>query len=158
MGWFGSGSVIWDFLDRNSSKELTNHPGKEFVSSLMIYHDLSDLRSLTLIQIITMECTLSLCSFRHIIGWFSNRTGMSVDNGKAGGKDWTRLPVPNLPLFYWSSQLFNLYTPSPTDVPVLSLNQPISKIKTFVMNFERRVKIIFSSLNVGMPKLFPVVL
>ena len=84
---------------------------------------------------------------------------MSVDNGKAGGKDWTRLPVPNLRLFHWSSHLFNLRTPSSTDVPVLLLNQPpVSKIKSFVMNFERRVKIIFSSLNVGMPKLFPVVL
>ena len=155
MGWFGSGSVIRDFLDRNTLKEPTNHPGKGFISSLMIYHDL---RSLTLIQIIPMECTLSLCSFRHIIGWFSNRTGMSVDNRKADGKDWTRLPVPNLPLFYWSSQLFNLRTLSSTDVPILLLNQPISKIKTFVMNIERRVKIIFSSLNVGMPKLFPVVL
>ena len=63
-----------------------------------------------------------------------------------------RTPVPNLPLFYWSSQLFNLRTLSSTHVPVLLLNPPISKIKTFVMNFERRVKIIFSSLNVGMPK------
>ena len=129
--------IHWDGLDQdqwseiswivtvNSSKELTNHPGKEFVSSLMIYHDLSDLRSLTLIQIITMECTLSLSSFKHIIGWFSNRTGTSVDNGKACGKDWTWFQVPNLPLCYWSSQLFNLCAPLSTDIPVLLLNQPI---------------------------------
>ena len=61
-----------------------------------------------------------------IIGWFSNRTGTSVDDGKAGGKDWTRLPVPYLPpaLCHWSSQLFNLRAPSSTDISVLLLNQP----------------------------------
>ena len=34
-----------------------------------------------------------------------------------------RLPLPNLPLCHWSSQVFNLRTPSSTDVPVLILNQ-----------------------------------
>ena len=34
--------------------------------------------------------------------------------------------MPNLPLCHWSSQLFNLPTPSSTDVPVLLLNQPNS--------------------------------
>ena len=33
-------------------------------------------------------------------GWFSNRTGTSVDDGKARGKDWTRLPVLNLLLCF----------------------------------------------------------
>ena len=37
-----------------------------------------------------------------ITGWLSNRTGTSVDDGKARGKDQTRLPVPNLPLCHWS--------------------------------------------------------
>ena len=41
------------------------------------------------------------------------------------GKDYTRLPVPNLPLCYWSSHLFDLGAPSSSDVPVLFLNQPI---------------------------------
>ena len=58
-----------------------------------------------------------------IIGWFSNRTRTSVGDGKARGKDWTRLP-PNLPLCPWSSQLFDLREPLWTDVPVLLLNQP----------------------------------
>ena len=31
----------------------------------------------------------------------------------------TRLPVPNLPLCHWSSQLFDLRAPSSIDVPVL---------------------------------------
>ena len=53
--------------------------------------------------------------------------GTSVDDGKAREKDLTRLPVPNLPLCHWSSQLFNLRAPSSTDVPVLLLNQPITK-------------------------------
>ena len=61
------------------------------------------------------------------IGWFSNRTGTSVDDAKARGKDLTQLPVPNLPLCHWSSQLFNLRAPSSTEVPVLLLNQPITK-------------------------------
>ena len=32
--------------------------------------------------------------------------------------------MPNLPLCYWSSQLFDLRAPLSTDVPVLLLNQP----------------------------------
>ena len=59
------------------------------------------------------------------LGWYSNRTGTSVDDGKAREKDWTRLPVPNLQLCYWSSQLFNLRAPSSFDVPFLLPNQPI---------------------------------
>ena len=35
------------------------------------------------------------------LGWFSNRTGTSVDKGKARGKDWTRLPVLDLLLCDW---------------------------------------------------------
>ena len=79
-----------------------------------------------------------------ILGWFSNRTGTSVDDGKARGKDylWTRLPVSNLSLCRWSSQLFDLRAPSSTDVPVLLLNQS-SKFITqhlrhrFVIGFVR---------------------
>ena len=40
----------------------------------------------------------------HNLGWFSDRTGTSVDDMKAREKDWTRLAVTNLPLCYWSSQ------------------------------------------------------
>ena len=54
-----------------------------------------------------------------------NSTGTSVDDWKARGKDYTRLPVPNLPLCYYSSHLFDLRAPSSSDVPVLLLNQPI---------------------------------
>ena len=60
--------------------------------------------------------------------WSSNRTGRSVDHGKARGKDWTLHPVPAVcrsPLVkpvVW--QLFDLRTPSSTDDLVLSLNQP----------------------------------
>ena len=32
--------------------------------------------------------------------------------------------VPDMPLCHWSSQLFDLRTPSSTDVPVLLLNEP----------------------------------
>ena len=35
-----------------------------------------------------------------------------------------RLPVPNLPLCRWLSQLFDLRAPSSTDFPVLLLKQP----------------------------------
>ena len=63
------------------------------------------------------------------LGWFSNRTGTSVDDGKARGKDWTRLPVLNLLLCHWSSQLFDLRASSSTDVPVLLLNQPTIFLK-----------------------------
>ena len=63
---------------------------------------------------------------QYIIGWFSNRTGTTVGDGQARGKDETRLPVPNLPLCHWSSQLFDLRAPLSTDVPVLLLNLPIS--------------------------------
>ena len=35
-----------------------------------------------------------LCQER--LGWFSNRTGTSVDDGNAHGKDWKRLPVHNI--------------------------------------------------------------
>ena len=41
---------------------------------------------------------------------------MSVDNRNV-----------NLPLSYWSSQLFHLHVPLSTDVPVLLLNQPIGE-------------------------------
>ena len=58
------------------------------------------------------------------LGWFSNRTGTSVEDGKERGKDWTRLPVLNLLLCHWSSQLFDLRPSSSNDVPVLLLNQP----------------------------------
>ena len=34
--------------------------------------------------------------------------------------------MPNLPLCYWSSQLFDLRAPSSTNVPVLLLNQSIA--------------------------------
>ena len=55
---------------------------------------------------------MGLCSFGewgiYSLGWFSNRTGTSVDDRKARGKDYTRPPVPNLPLCYWSGQLFDL--------------------------------------------------
>ena len=61
----------------------------------------------------------------YLLGWFSNRTGTSFDDGKARGKDETRLAVPNLPHSHWSTQLFDLRAPSSTDVPVLLLNQPI---------------------------------
>ena len=71
------------------------------------------------------------------LGWFSNRKGTSFDDGKAPGKDYTWLPVSNLPLSYWSSQLFDLHAPSSTDVPVLLLNQstirkdlPVGRIHT----------------------------
>ena len=57
----------------------------------------------------------------------SNGTGTLVDDGKARGKDLTRLPVLNLPLCHWSRQLFDLRAPSSTDVPVLLLNQPFIK-------------------------------
>ena len=49
----------------------------------------------------------------------SNTTGTSFDNGKGRGKDLTRIPVLNLPLCHWSSQLFDLRVPSSTDVPAL---------------------------------------
>ena len=47
LGWSTSGSVIQDHSDHGTSKELMNPP----------YHDLSDLRSMTLICIIPKECT-----------------------------------------------------------------------------------------------------
>ena len=58
------------------------------------------------------------------LGWFSNRTGTSVDDGKERRKYQTQLLVPSLPLCHWSSQLFNLRALSSTDVPILLLNQP----------------------------------
>ena len=67
---------------------------------------------------------LPSCCVNSLVGWFSNRTGTSVDDGKARGKDETLLPVPNLQLCYWSSQSFDLRAPSSTDVLVLLLNQP----------------------------------
>ena len=94
-------------------------------------------------------------------GWFSNRTGTPVDDGKARGKDWTLLPVPNLPLCDWSSQLVDLRAQSSTDVPVLLLNQPIdnysywdkllltnNKKKWFEINWRNiTMKVLYSSLN-----------
>ena len=58
----------------------------------------------------------------------------------ARGKDYTRLPVPNLLLCHWSSQLFDLRTLSPTDAPVLLLNQ-------LIMDVGRRV---IKSLVIGL--------
>ena len=39
------------------------------------------------------------------------------------GKDQTQLPVPNLLLCHWSSQLFDLHALSSTDIRTLLLNQ-----------------------------------
>ena len=52
-----------------------------------------------------------------------------LKTGKRAERTKTRLPVPNLPLCHWSSQLFDLREPSSTDVPVLLLNQPIRELK-----------------------------
>ena len=46
-------------------------------------------------------------------------TGMRAERTKLD-----RLPVPNLPLSHWTSQLSDLRAPSLTDAPVLLLNQP----------------------------------
>ena len=42
------------------------------------------------------------------------------------------LPVPNLPLCDWSSQLFDLRAPSSTVFPVLLLNQPNIRIGVLI--------------------------
>ena len=42
------------------------------------------------------SCTGENCVAK-ILGWFSNRTGTSVDDGIACEKEWTWLPVSNLP-------------------------------------------------------------
>ena len=65
------------------------------------------------------------------VGWFSNRTWTSFDEGKATGRRGTRLTVPNLSLCHWSSQLFDLRAPSSTDFSVLLLNQPKKKYWTW---------------------------
>ena len=67
-----------------------------------------------------------------IVGWFSNRTGALVE--QVLGKEWMRFPVPNLPLYHWSSQLFDLCAPSSTDVPcILLLNQPSVTLNSFIL-------------------------
>ena len=79
------------------------------------------------------------------LGWFNNRTGTSVEDGKARGKDWTRLPVLNLLLCHWSSQLFDLRAPSSTDDPILLLNQPIKHVTQCLItrwNTSKFVKIV----------------
>ena len=53
------------------------------------------------------------------------RTGTSVDDLKARGKDQIRLPLPNLPFCHRSSQMFDLRAPLSNDVPVMLLNRPI---------------------------------
>ena len=50
--------------------------------------------------------------------------------GKRAERTKPRLPVLNLPLCHWSSQLFDLRAPSSTDVPVLLLNQPSASMVT----------------------------
>ena len=62
-----------------------------------------------------------------LLGQFTTGRECPVDDGKAREEDRTRLPVPNVPLCYWSSQLFNSRAPSSTYVPVLLLNQPITE-------------------------------
>ena len=62
---------------------------------------------------------------QHSKSWWSNRTGTSADDWKARLKDWTWLPVRNLLLCHWSSQLFDWRAPSSTDIPILLLSQPI---------------------------------
>ena len=53
------------------------------------------------------------------------RTGTSVDDLKARGKDQIRLPLPNSPFCHWSSQMFDLRAPLSNDVPLMLLNRPI---------------------------------
>ena len=89
------------------------------------------------------------------LGWFSNRTGTSVDDGKARGKDWTRLPVLNLLLCHWSSQLFDLRVSSSTDVPVLLLNQPT--ISWQRESARKGLNAIFDAQFAALPLVKPVV-
>ena len=60
-----------------------------------------------------------------ILGWFSNRMGMSVDNGARKSNNWLdQCRVTN-----WATEVvlspFRVLSFLPTDVPVLLLNQPI---------------------------------
>ena len=61
---------------------------------------------------------------------------MSFDDGKARGKDLTRLSVPNLPLCHWSSQFFDLRAQSSTDVLVLLPNQPVITLEQIKLAWE----------------------
>ena len=65
----------------------------------------------TLLGILNSECFKKEKQNVFSLRWFSHRTGTSVDDGKARGKDWTRLPVPNLPLYHRSSQFSNSCKP-----------------------------------------------
>ena len=93
---------------------------------------------------------------RILIGWFSNTTGTSLDDGKTRGKNLTRLPETNLPLCHWSSQLFDLRAPSSTDVPLLLLNQPNIWATPHFRNFKGRVQAFGATVSgiVWMEKLY----
>ena len=87
---------------------------------------------------------------RILIGWFSNRTGTSLDDGKTRGKNLTRLPESNLPPCHWSCQLFDLR------VPVLLLNQPNIWAIPHLRNFKGRVQAFGATVSgiVWMEKLY----
>ena len=68
--------------------------------------------------------TLPLPFVRSLIGWFSNRTGTSVDDGAHKSNNW----LTNGRAANWAPEVefrpFCALTPSLEDVPVLLLNQP----------------------------------
>ena len=81
------------------------------------------------------------CWAMYLLGWFSNRTGTSFDDGKARVKDQSHLPVSNLPLYHWSSQLFRLRASLSTDIPIQFLNQPVTSalsVKFMRSHFRQR--------------------
>ena len=67
---------------------------------------------------------LPLPFVRSLIGWFSNRTGASVDDGAHKSNNW----LTNGRAANWAPEVefrpFCALTPSSNDVPVLLLNQP----------------------------------
>ena len=108
---------------------------KVWVRLFLVYNNLL----LEGIGLHVIKRTVGFMAFRRALsinlGWFNNRTETSFDEGWARGKDYTRLPVPNLALCHCSSELFELRAPPSTDVPVLLQNQPFCYQEPFWLLF-----------------------
>ena len=97
---------------------------------------------------------LSLCLSATVSGWLADMAlpvclsvhwadltterERQLTTGKRAERT-ARLPMLNLPLYHWSSQLFDLRAPSSIDVWVLLINQPIiSYCKSVFYNFSKQ--------------------
>ena len=96
--------VVHKKLWRERSEKSPLLPVRTTNESILINHPLC----MILIVWVQGKVHKNVCVLKEdaLVWVVSNVTGTVIDDGKARGKDWVLLPVPILPLCYWSSWFF----------------------------------------------------